>query len=228
MPKRKSSSTTVSTTKRTKISASAKRRAFNRRGQLAGDGSTWTLEMAVPRSRMALESSIFKTVQTVTSQAWISSSTSNPIFGSVSVSASQIDQIASFQTIFDQYRIDQVEVWLTPQISASVSNATGMLYTVIDYDDASNLTTLGQAQDYATCVTGPAKNGHFRRFVPHMAMAAYGGSLFNAYTNVRPQWIDMASPAVPHYGVKVALSTASAIYVYDLTIRLSVSFRCVR
>jgi len=200
-----------------------------RQEQLPGDGSTWTLEMAVPRSRFSIESQSFRMLQSYSIQSWFTTSTSNPTFTNVSLSFNQIDQYAALAAVFDQYKINAVEVFITPQASASIASDTGIFYSVIDLDDSTNLTTTGQAQDYASCVIAPCKTGVLRRFIPRVAVALYAPSAFTSFGNSKPVWIDTSSPAVTHYGVKVA-STATITHpvVYDLYIRYDISFKSVR
>jgi len=198
-----------------------------RKEQLPGDGSTYTLEMAVPRSRFSLESQTFKVLQSFNQQGAFTTNATVPTFAAIHFELDFLDQYAAFGAIFDQYRIDEIEVWIQPQISADVSSGSGLLLSVIDLDDSNVLTSVGQATDYASCVQGPAKTGHFRRFIPRLAVSAYGGS-FGAFANRSPMWIDVASPNVQHYGVKLAAPASSTPIIYDIMARYSLSFKCVR
>jgi len=204
------------------------RRKGPRQELLPGDGRTFTLEMAMPRSVILKLPDIFRIDQTITSQTYYSAG-ALPSFGAVSISLAQIDQVITLGNLFDQYRFPQCEVWLTPQVSADISSASGMLFSVIDLDDSTALTTVGQAEDYTTCVQSPAHCGHYRHFIPHAAIAAYSGA-FTSFVNVPAPWIDTASINVQHYGVKFASSpvVGTVTIAYDLKIRISCEFRAVR
>jgi hypothetical protein len=193
------------------------------------DGATFTLETPMPRTVLTNPNdNRFTCVQTVMSPAFFTTSGSVPTFTAITVSFSQVDQYVSLTNVFDQYRIMEVEIWLIPQISASVSSShVGEYFTVLDYDDSANLTSIGQAQDYESCISSPVTYGHYRRFTPHAASALYT-STFTGYGNVTSPWIDTASSNVSHYGVKVASAITSAASTFDLKIRMKLQFKNVR
>jgi hypothetical protein len=119
--------------------------------------------------------------------------------------------ISALQALFDQYRIVGVEVLIVPQsnfVAAAATATAGMMHSVVDYDDATPLANEQNALDYQNCLTSSASDGHFRKFVPHAAVAAYSGA-FTSFTNVESPWIDAAYPSVQHYGLKVVNTTAS-------------------
>jgi hypothetical protein len=115
---------------------------------------------------------------------------------------------------YDQYKLLAVRVSIVPQNNAVglvTNSTTGLvpLYCVIDYDDATVLTTAAQAEGYNNCITlGPGES-LIRTFRPHMAIAAYSGS-FTSYANAEPMWIDAASNTVQHYGIKVFIPATTA------------------
>jgi hypothetical protein len=199
------------------------------RDGLAGDGKTFSLEMAVPRARNFVESQVQRFTQNFSIQSFFTTSTSNPTFTQITAAFNQIDQYAALASIYDQYRIDAVEAWLVPQVSADVSTRQGQLFTVLDFDDASALITILQAQDYDTCVTTPQSSGQYRHFKPHVALAAFAPSAFTSFSNVVSPWIDTSSPTVSHYGVKIAASTSNTTsQTFDLNLRLLISLKNVR
>jgi hypothetical protein len=137
-----------------------------------------------------------------------------------------------YTSIFDQYRINLIEVILRPKGNVSTVNASasgsGFLYSVIDYDDATAVTP-NQAMNYDNVITTSLEQTHRRCFVPHIALGAYSGS-FTSYANETEQWIDCNSPTVAHYGVKYVCDagTTGSLQSWDLFCRISVSFRGVR
>jgi len=123
-------------------------------------------------------------------------------------SLGDLDNAGAYQTMFDQYRIEAVRFVLRP--SSLYQNATNTVtfwspvYVVIDYDDATALSTAAAARAYDNCMILAPGEGCERTFVPRVAMAAYSGA-FTSFANEIPPWIDAASPSVQHYGVKVYL-----------------------
>jgi hypothetical protein len=126
-------------------------------------------------------------------------------------------------SVFDQYRIDQLEFWFDA-LNPNVVTNTPMLYTCVDLDDASVPTSIGQIQDHPGALLSTGPSGHYHRFKPHMAIAAYSGA-FTSYSNVPATWIDSASPNVQHFGIKMATLSTGNIYTYNLIVRAIISFR---
>jgi hypothetical protein len=157
-----------------------------------------------------------------------SSSSSLNQFLSYTFSFGAIDQSASLANVFDQYRITEVEFWLMPRILGVLTTSYGgILSTVIDLDDSTVLTQPNQAGDYSSCVTTESSQGHYRRFVPHAAIAAYSGA-FSSFANQPSPWCDTSSPSVVHYGIKATLTVHSTQVIYDINTRLHLEFRSVR
>jgi hypothetical protein len=194
------------------------------------DGTTFSLEWPIPASQLTKPAkNVFTVRQNLSVPSFFSTSVSTPTFTTATIFLNQVDQYASLVAVFDQYRITDVEIWLIPQISAGVSTRQGELYTVLDFDDSTALTTIAQAQDYESCVMTPQSYGHYRHFKPHVAMALYAPSAFTSFGNKTDQWIDTASSGVAHYGVKVAASISlAATQGYDLNIRMKIQFKNVR
>jgi hypothetical protein len=148
-------------------------------------------------------------------------------------SSADISQFSSFANVFDQYMITSVETWMVPKNPSTPSGAAvdkGRCYSVVDYDDVSPLGNAAAAMSYENCIVCPTQMGIYRKFQPHIAVAAYGGT-FTSYQNLTPRWIDCASTGVLHYGVKYITDQADAAVdetVYDLYVRLQYSFRNVR
>jgi len=156
------------------------------------------------------------------------SSALSATFGGLAFMVSSLDQISSLTALFDQYRIIEIEVWIIPRTTNNtVTSNTGLLATVVDYDDDTVLGTLGAALDYTNVVVGTGIEGHYRRFKPHAAMAAYSGA-FSAFANVESPWIDAASTGVRHYGLKSVWTATDIAYNSDILVRLHTEWRNVR
>jgi len=194
----------------------------------SGDGQTFTLEMALPASTRTAESRIFTTQQSGIFASAFTTSTSTPTFGATAFNLQNVDQYFALAAVFDQYRLSDIEVWLVPQVSESVSSAAGTLHSVIDLDDSVALTSVSQFGDYSNAVFTPIKTGHYRHFQPHVAIAAYSGT-FASFANVPSPWIDTNSSTVQHYGIKYGSTITTVLAVsFDIYYRFKLEFRNIR
>jgi len=107
----------------------------------------------------------------------------------------------------------------------------GEFLTALDFDDGVALTTQAQALDYASCIVTPANVPQRRCFVPRAAPAFWASAAFAGYGTVPSPWLNSASSAVQHYGVKYALA-AYAVAANAITIvpyvTLELEFRASR
>jgi len=158
----------------------------------------------------------------------ITSSSSGATYGASYFTLNNLDQVTTVTSLFDQYRIVCVKVRFVAQQNALGSAAGGMLYTVLDYDDGSALTSIAQARQYATCTETPPYMSVERVFCPGIQVGAdSGGSLVDAVSS-RNQWLDCGAPAVKHFGVKWALSTSSVTASWQQFVEIYVELRQVR
>jgi hypothetical protein len=150
-----------------------------------------------------------------------------PTSSGFSFGAGNISQFSNFAAIFDQYRFSSVEVWVIPLSSASLGNDTvGFLYSAVDYDNATAISTTNIAQRTDVMVSTHTQ-GHYRRFVPHCAVATYSGSAFTQFANEAAPWIDCSSTGVQHYGLLTSSDITSAAIAVTLLVRINVEFRNV-
>jgi hypothetical protein len=147
-----------------------------------------------------------------------------PTFGSSSFNMGQFNGTGQYLGLFDQYRFEELECWFEPQASYLATTNCGILVTAVDVDDATAPTTIESVEDKQNSVSASGICGHYHRFKPHMAVAAYSGA-FTSFSNMEADWIDSASNTVQHYGLKWACSATTAAQTYNLTVRARVSFR---
>jgi hypothetical protein len=127
-------------------------------------------------------------------------------------------------TMFDQYKIEQLEIWLTPDTTVTNLSRT-MIASAIDLDDAATPTSFLTVSDKQGSLVTSGQAGHYHKWKPHMATAVYSGA-FTSFANEPAGWIDSGSPNVQHYGVKSATSGADGVVVrYSLEVRGVLSFR---
>jgi hypothetical protein len=167
------------------------------------------------------DNKVFKVTLNGTNSSLFTTSTTIPSGVGGLITSALFPNFSDFGAAFDQYRIMSIEVWIIPQ----TTNSTALLKSVVDYDNAAITLTQAYFDAYTNCHTTTLQNGHYRKFVPHIAMAAYAGA-FTSYANAAHQWIDCASTAVQHYGFKVyADITAAAAIPVEFFCRAKFEFR---
>jgi hypothetical protein len=161
--------------------------------------------------------------QLTTADIFFTTSTSLNTYSNFYISMAALDGYAAYLALFDQYRIDEVEVWIEP---TNVTNVPGFsrLASCVDYDDANVPTSMGQVEDHQDSQLTIGGCGHYYRFKPHIAQAAYAGA-FTSFANRPSTWIDSASTGVQHYGVKIAAANTATAVAYSLIFKVLVSFR---
>jgi hypothetical protein len=179
------------------------------------------------------DNSIHKFVQLIDLNTVMVTSSTVAVAYSRAFTFADLPQQSTIASLFDQYKITEIEVWFNPGQTNSSSftpGTSGYVYTVTDYDDAASLTSNTQALQYTNVMQSPSNMGHYRRWKPHVAEALYGSGAFTSYGNISAPWIDMASPNVQHYGFKAfataATNTASQVS-YSLTVRFHFETRNV-
>jgi hypothetical protein len=199
------------------------------------DSLTWNaLAEAIPRfgNISARDNKVHNVTQSTNLGTVLTSSASIDSFYALAITAtSHITQFSSWAAVFDQYKINEVEVWFVPAPTTNTITNCGLssMYTVIDYDDALTPSATTQLLQYENLMVSPVINGHYRKWRPHIAVAAYSGA-FTSFKNEASDWIDVASNSVQHYGIKAGISAAanSATTVnLNLFLRIWVQFRNV-
>jgi Circovirus capsid protein len=152
----------------------------------------------------------------------------------------QLTNGTSFTNIYDQYQITKVTVTLIPcYTNVSVATGAGNLisgsapppFSVIDYDDATPLTTQDAYAQFDTLKHGRLGIAHSRSFVPRIASAVYAGVGSTGYTTKSLQWIGTSS-SVEHYGLKLCIPGVSNFFTgapttvqYKVLVHMRVKFR---
>jgi len=176
-------------------------------------------------------------------EGWLTSNQLAPGVASLAVQLGNLagTDLTALQTVFDQYKIEAVEFWITPQANVNLPTAGSgapvyanqpRLVTVIDLDNAASVVDIYHASNYSSAVTTEPYEKQRRCFKPHIAYAAYGSGAFTSYANQQAGWVDIASSGVSHFGLKAACDmdgNASGPHAqWDLTVRASVLFRNVQ
>jgi hypothetical protein len=150
------------------------------------------------------------------------SSSTVPSYLGLTPTLSSFNGYSNYTALFDQYRIEQLEVWMEPVIVPTTNGNT--LATCVDLDDANTPTAVATVTDHPGALVGLSMAARYHKWVPHVAVAAYSGT-FASFTNAVAPWIDSASSAVQHYGFKVACASVGTPTAYLITVRARVAFR---
>jgi hypothetical protein len=148
-----------------------------------------------------------------------------PTFGANAFSLNDFVMRTEYTGLFDQYKIELFEIWIEPLNSQSVTSASvGMVVSAVDFDDATTPSTISSVESKQNSITSGGYDGHYHRFHPHMAVAAYSGA-FTSFSNEPAGWIDSASPSVQHYGIKYAATVTGNVMTFALSLRARVAFK---
>jgi len=153
----------------------------------------------------------------------VTTSAGGQTFGATSFKLNDLTQASSFQAIFDQYRIASVEIWVNTTSTTGIPNPPAYV-AVIDYDDAVVPSNITQLLQYTNCAEVPLTNGVYYHIIPHATATLNSGS--GVETLPHP-WINSATPAVLHYGLKVGSYATSTTYQIQARARFHVEFRNV-
>jgi len=199
--------------------------------ETTSDSLTWSLvSEAMPRFGRTLrfDNKVFNVIQMGTPVTVMTTSTLVPTFGVFTFTATNsVTQFSSWSNVFDQYRIMEIEVWVSADATPSgLSVGAQNLYSVIDYDDGTALASVGAALAYENVIAAPITNGQYRKWRPHIATAAYSG-VFTSFKNEVSNWIDVASPGVQHYGIKFAADVTGTAWNIRMLTRVWIQFRNV-
>lgn len=188
---------------------------------------TWNIQSQVPPSLNVSgidDNQIYRFAHLSDLSTVFSTSTSTITGTGLNFQISNIPNSSSYLSLFDQYRITKIEVWIQAQ-NTNNGGHTGMLYSAVDYDASATGLTPTQLSQYANVTIAPLGSiGHFHSFVPHVAVAAYSGT-FTSYANETAPWIDSNSPNVQHYGVVLSAPATTDVIAVDARVRYFVEFR---
>lgn len=110
-----------------------------------------------------------------------------------------------FTNLYDEYRIDKVQITWYPDTQQTLTTAgqgNTTCLTVLDYDDATAANLLALEQ-YESCQSHSSIRPFSRTVIPRFAKAVYAGA-FTSFSS-GTGWVDTASSAVQHYGIKIAI-----------------------
>jgi hypothetical protein len=162
---------------------------------------------------------------------WIQTATATGFAATFTFGA--LAQVASFQALYDQYRIVQVEQAFVPRVTTMINTSAalsaGVFNCYVDFDDAAVPGSVTVAQTRSNCITVPGYEKVVVVYKPHVLSAAYAGAaVIGNVTGVCP-WLDCANTTVTQYGVKAFWTAGSAALplAYDIITRVHIQFKNV-
>lgn len=160
-------------------------------------------------------------------------------FPTIQFTFNDLTQEGTFAGLFDQYRLDLVEMIITPSSSvvdlhssASPNQVNPQVYVVADFDDATALASIAAAQQYDNCKEFNGVQGCHITIRPSISPAIWAGGAFSGYAIEGPQWLDCNSDTIPHYGLKFCVqgitATSTEFYQWNIQCYYHLSFQNVR
>lgn len=159
-------------------------------------------------------------------------------YGALSFALDQLPAWSEFAALFDQYRIEKIDLVFSARLDSSSFSAnpsqsySPRLFTLVDNDDTTVPTGADDLRQSARCQFALCKPDEFvkRSFVPKVLGAIYNSVTSTGYALSNSTWLDMASPSLPHYGMKFAVENLSQIAGQSIQVEVSyhLAFRDTR
>lgn len=148
-------------------------------------------------------------------------------------SLGQVPNFTEFTSLFDMWRIVQVDFHMFPAInSGDLNGATtnivgGLVAIAVDYDDATVPASFNQMLEKQDVqIYSPYEQVHLSFKPRTTAQLTSGGSLGTA---MQGQWVDCANTSVVHYGIKFSIQdSANNFQIYTVVADCHFEFKDVR
>jgi len=188
------------------------------------------------RKRVAVKQPIHYFKRTQYTSGWTANQLLSDTFVNYYGSLNQVPSSSDFTGLYDQFKILAMKLTLIPRGTSSditpVGTAAGQsvgVFSVIDYDDNNNLTSISQACQYENMKMTRSHQVHTRYFKPRIQAPAVASAGVQNAVNTRG-WLDIATGGdVNHYGIKYALQIApNSVQTFDLKVDYYLAFKSVR
>jgi len=133
-----------------------------------------------------------------------------------------------FTNLFDMYRINFVVMRFVPTATQVLVNSDAnseeapLIYTAIDYNNADAPGSADVIKQYGNCRVNALNVPFTLKFRPRTATPVFRDGVSSAYLqNPARLWIDCSYADVPHYGVKVYVTSGNTRQVYRVRIELT-------
>jgi hypothetical protein len=146
----------------------------------------------------------------------ISNGSSGLVETNFAFTVNQNPQYASWLGLFDQYAIPLVSIEFDSLTPPGQTYSPPVLYTALDFDNTSNISTIAAIEEYDTCeyLTLAPEKRHLRSVRPCTKLAAASGGGGTPGVS-GPIWCDSGVNNVYHYGIRsiAQFSNAGSINV---------------
>jgi hypothetical protein len=147
--------------------------------------------------------------------------------GAIGFQLSYLDQYTTFTALFDEYKVDWMQITFRPHANASPLTVNTVivpqLITVVDFDDSTAPASLAVLREYDNSQVSIFET-QVRTFVPGWVDAS-GETLHN-------DWLDCAFTGIPFFGCKYGIEAGAggqtSLQYFSVQIRVQLSFRHVR
>lgn len=148
---------------------------------------------------------------------------STTLLQGVYITFKDVPNYASYVALFDQYRIDVVEVTVNLRGNSILTGDFPVLTFFPDFDDSGNPPTLSAAQSHPRAKIvplTPARPSVTFAFEPRVALATYQGVVSAYSAPSGPVFCDSASTDVQHFGWKYAVENMQTGQFLDVRYRI--------
>lgn len=148
----------------------------------------------------------------------------------------QCPGLSAFTSMFDQYRIVNMEVFFYPTRRAGVVASAPLanvqppaVCIAADYDDQNVPTLFTQLLEYQNSHMMDPYKPWQTSIVPRSVIGSNNG---NSFPQAPSTWIDIASANQSHYGIKIGVTggayAQTELWSMQISVRLTIDFKQVR
>lgn len=139
-------------------------------------------------------------------------------YGALSFQFNDMPASTEFTNLFDYYKLTGVKLRFALKLDPSAQTAANaqypVMYSAIDYDDITAPFNADELRERQWCRQTFLRPNSYKTFYikPRVTRTIFNGAnLANpGYETSRAGWLDMAYPAIPHYGFKWAIENLIA------------------
>lgn len=147
--------------------------------------------------------------------------------GGFSFQLSDLPDYADFQTLFDLYRIDFVQVTMYPSATEVLPTISSpfvpvRIITAIDLNSSNSFASFNQARDFETARVHLMTKTSTRSIKPRYISVLENDASASVFGGSGVGWLNTSVPNVPHYGYRYAIEQASS--TYTLTVNCEAKF----
>ena len=173
--------------------------------------------------------------QTISNSAVVSNTTVITQ-ANLSFKLSDLNQYATFTSLFDSYRISKVQLKYIPRTNVDIgvngNTYSTTVFYAIDYDDIGALGSIAALQEFGNCKSISSHKTITITIKPKVSRTIYQAGVASAYEEPKSNvWIDAAYPNVEHYGFRLMfppVGGAAGAVTYDVIKTFWVEFKHVK